>query len=240
MARPFDERPNEGGASGEGSFGGAPPAPFSPARSGSRQETADRILDGAQRALGCKGVRSTSMEDVARESGVTRMTVYRHFASREELMQALTNREMGRYYVGMLARGELVEQAAGPGENPVLQILVESIQYSIRHFGEHPIVMAMLERDADLILPFLTTRADVILGPAIAALAPDYDRWRERGWIGPLPSDRLAEWVMRLVMSWLIQPSPVIDAHDPDTIRQLVETFIWPVLDPNRDDPVGE
>lgn len=202
-----------------------------------RRPTADRILDAAMRVLGRKGARGTSMEDVAREAGVTRMTVYRHYASRDELMQAITSREMARYYQTVLARGLALEQAAVPGENPVPELLVDAIQYTLTHFFEHPVVNAIIENDPQLIYPVWTTRADGILRLGVGALPSAYERWKENGWIKPLPSEWIAEWITRLVMSWYIQPSPVVDLRDPKTVRRLVETFVWPALDPGGPAP---
>jgi hypothetical protein len=68
-------------------------------------------------------------------------------------------------------------------------------------------------------------------------LTPNLDRWREAGWIRELSPAWITEWVSRLVMSWINQPSAVLDAHDPDTVRELVLTFVWPVLDPDRPAP---
>lgn len=45
----------------------------------------DQILDAADRLLGRIGFRKMSVEDVAREAGVSRRTVYLHFANKEEL-----------------------------------------------------------------------------------------------------------------------------------------------------------
>lgn len=45
----------------------------------------DQILDAADRLMGRIGFRKMSVEDVAREAGVSRRTVYLHFANKEEL-----------------------------------------------------------------------------------------------------------------------------------------------------------
>lgn len=206
-------------------------------RQGFRQETADRILVGAERALSRAGARGTSMEDVAREAGVTRMTVYRYYASRDDLMRALLEREMGRYYAEVDARGGAMEAAAQSGQNPAKAVLVELIGFSIEYFAEHPILNALLENDPDMVLPIWTTRAEEMLRIAVGALAPSHAQWMEKRWIKPLRPDWVAEWLSRLVMSWFIQRSPIFDTHDPDTIRELVETFVWPVLDPGPQGP---
>ncbi len=47
------------------------------------------ILDAALRAFGQYGFRRTSMDDIAREAGIGKGTIYLSFASKEEVFQAL-------------------------------------------------------------------------------------------------------------------------------------------------------
>jgi AcrR family transcriptional regulator len=201
-------------------------------RPGFKRETADRILDGAERALSTRGARSTSMEDVARAADVTRMTVYRYFASRDELMRAITARQMHRYYRAVNEVAVRARAAVAPCENPALPMLVETVQFAMRYWQEHPIVNALLENDPDQILPYLTLKSDLVLANVVAAHAAIFDAWQSKGWIRAERSDWLADWLGRLVMSWLYQPSPAIDPTDPETIRRLVVAFVWPVLEP--------
>lgn len=46
----------------------------------------DRLLDAAERCLEVQGLAGTTMEDIARNAGVSRATVYRYFASREAVI----------------------------------------------------------------------------------------------------------------------------------------------------------
>ena len=47
------------------------------------------ILSGASRAFAAGGFDATSMEDIADAAGVTKLIVYRHFESKEELYRAI-------------------------------------------------------------------------------------------------------------------------------------------------------
>lgn len=51
-------------------------------------ETRQRILDAAIRCVQQWGIDKTSLNDIAREAGVTRPTVYNHFANRDAVVQA--------------------------------------------------------------------------------------------------------------------------------------------------------
>lgn len=54
----------------------------------------NQILDGAGRAFGQYGFRKTTLADIVRESGVARATVYKYYATKEEVFQAVIDREM--------------------------------------------------------------------------------------------------------------------------------------------------
>jgi AcrR family transcriptional regulator len=67
-------------------------------RSGSdRGDLSDRILDAAQRLVFRTGARKLSLSEVATLARVSRPTIYRYFASKEELIDALGKRERRRF-----------------------------------------------------------------------------------------------------------------------------------------------
>ena len=61
-----------------------------------RHERQASILQAAARAFGRAGFASTSMEDVAAEAGISRLIVYRHFGSKEELYRAVLEQVRAR------------------------------------------------------------------------------------------------------------------------------------------------
>ena len=81
-----------------------------------RRET---ILKGAAAAFAEKGYAGTSMEDVASAAGITKLIVYRHFTSKEELYDAVLE--------GVSERGREVFiaglQAGRPGSGAVRALL---------------------------------------------------------------------------------------------------------------------
>ena len=57
-----------------------------------------QILEGARRAFVRTGFDAASMNDVTRESGVSKSTLYVYFRSKEELFAALIDEERDRYF----------------------------------------------------------------------------------------------------------------------------------------------
>jgi len=62
----------------------------------SREERQASILRGAAEAFARTGYAGTSMEDVAAASGITKLIVYRHFESKEELYRAVLEQVSAR------------------------------------------------------------------------------------------------------------------------------------------------
>jgi AcrR family transcriptional regulator len=56
----------------------------------------DRILDATERLLGRFGYQKTTMDDVAREAGVAKRTIYMHFTGKEELALSSIDRIVER------------------------------------------------------------------------------------------------------------------------------------------------
>lgn len=70
-----------------------------------RQERADLILQAAEEVLTEKGYRDASIDEIAARVGIAKGTVYLHFASKEDLVFALFERELETFL-------HTVEQAA--------------------------------------------------------------------------------------------------------------------------------
>jgi AcrR family transcriptional regulator len=89
--------------------------------------TAERVLDAAEDVLRRYGPAKATVVDVARELGVSHGSVYRHFASKAALRDAVAE----RWLAGVSE--PLAEVAAGPDPSPErlrrwLDLLVESKQ----------------------------------------------------------------------------------------------------------------
>jgi AcrR family transcriptional regulator len=61
-----------------------------------RERTTQRILDGAATAFAKGGYAATSMEDIAAAAGVSRLLLYRDFAGKRELYEAVLARTQAR------------------------------------------------------------------------------------------------------------------------------------------------
>ncbi|MFD2237468.1 TetR/AcrR family transcriptional regulator [Aureimonas populi] len=60
-----------------------------------------QILDGARRVFVSRGFDGASMNDITREAGVSKSTLYVYYRSKEELFRALIEEERERYFAGL-------------------------------------------------------------------------------------------------------------------------------------------
>ena len=74
-----------------------------------RAERRRSILAGAARAFAASGFEATSMEDIAEAAGVSKLILYRHFESKEELYRCAVERvsaRLGREVAAAVERGQ--------------------------------------------------------------------------------------------------------------------------------------
>jgi AcrR family transcriptional regulator len=86
----------------------------------SRPKRQAAILEGAANAFARKGFAATSMEEVASASGITKLIVYRHFASKEQLYRAVLDRTFQLLAAALSERTRRSESA--PGLRAVLEV----------------------------------------------------------------------------------------------------------------------
>ncbi len=96
------------------------------------------------------GVRRTTLSDVARTAGVSRMTLYRRFPDVRGMLTSLITREFGK------ALAAAAEEAAS--EPTVRGRLVVASVHMIRALAANPLMHAVIERDGEMLLPYIMER----------------------------------------------------------------------------------
>src|ERR1700727_4094134 len=96
-----------------------------PTQAASAEDARERILAAAERCIDRHGIRKTTMDDVAGEVGLSRPSVYRYFADRDDLLIELITRP-ARALLGR-ARKSISRQSSLPDQ------LVENVLYTAQH-----------------------------------------------------------------------------------------------------------
>jgi AcrR family transcriptional regulator len=114
----------------------------------SRPATEQQILDAAARRVEAVGLTRTTLTDVAKAAGLSRMTIYRRYGSVEEIMQDLMTREFNAlvltlpHELAAVTRGQIVEQIVTTADA----------------LSSHPLFLRILAADPQLLLPYVTVR----------------------------------------------------------------------------------
>jgi AcrR family transcriptional regulator len=162
----------------------------------STEGTRDRILDAALTVMSRYGLARLALEDVAREAGVSRQTVYRYVGSRNGLISETIVREEEAFFARM-------REAAGPHEQlrPGLEAAITAALTMAR---EHPLLDRLLATEPEALLPFLTDGSGPVLSAARPVVIELLGRFVPH--LPPADLERAADAASRLIVSYAISP----------------------------------
>jgi len=111
-------------------------------------------LDAARACILDVGWRRTTLTEVARRAGVSRMTIYRTWPDMPSVLGDLMTREWGEVVAAAVRESD----AALPGEPTAADRLVAEVVATARALRENELFVRIVELDAELLLPYLLTR----------------------------------------------------------------------------------
>jgi AcrR family transcriptional regulator len=178
------------------------------------------ILDAAVVEFERHGLRRVALEDVARRAGVSRTTIYRRFANKDELIAAVVEREN----VSLFADIAVELKQAGPQSN----YYVEAFTLSILRFRRHRVLNRMMSDEPALVLELARRH----YGAAIERMAEALREIFPAGFadrIGAHAVDELADTILRYAAMALLLPGggPLDTA---DEIRAFATRHFLPSL----------
>ena len=176
----------------------------------------DRLLAATYRCVERFGLGKTTIDDIAKESGVSRATIYRQFAGgRDELLLETVGWELSNYF------NRLADQVR---DAPSLaELLRRGLAYAHRSVAEHAVLRKVMETEPERLLPLLTTESAKTLPFIADFLLPYLRREAEAGRLRPgVDIDRAAEYLARSILSLIGAPGRW-DLDNPDQVSDLVE-----------------
>ena len=155
-------------------------------------DTRQRIVEAAYACVARWGLAKTTVEDVAREAGISRATVYRAFpGGRDELINAMVA------WARRLLRPPL---RAVPGRRSLEEVMERGIMFAHRSIVEHEVLQRVMQTEPEKLLPILTVESNRIRDGIAVVLAP----YLRTG--GPAPGSDLgdaADFLARMVLSYI-------------------------------------
>ena len=179
-----------------------------------------KVVDAALSCFGRWGVAKTTLDDIAREAGCSRATVYRLFpGGKDVVIEAVAGRELARFFTDLSSE---LERNAGDLES----LLVTGIAFTTRAIRAHEPLQFVLAHEPEVILPLVAfDRCDRVLDQAAAFCAP----WLTPH-LGPEWAARAGVWLTRMVLSYPLVPSDGFDLAREDDARRFVSCFVLPGL----------
>jgi AcrR family transcriptional regulator len=164
------------------------------------------------------GLTKTTFDDVAREAGCARATLYRYFGGKRQLVRITIAREAARITASI--------RDAAEAEPTVEDAVVAMVVRAARELREHDALQFLFAFEPEIVLPHVTFDAGTrFLIGAGSAIAPALARF--------LPServDRAGEWLARVVLTHALTPTIPIDLTDEAVTRPLVRELVLPGL----------
>ncbi|GAB2980783.1 TetR/AcrR family transcriptional regulator [Nocardioides montaniterrae] len=186
-------------------------------------EIGSRIVVAAHDLICRQGVQRTTMDQVATEAGITRITVYRRFASKDDLVVHVVRAELRRYFEQFRAD---VAPGATAGERLVL-----GFTSSVRTMRSSP-VLAGLGRDDDGAAMYAVLSDGSLHAAVHAFVVAQLRSEQAAGAIAAgVDVDLAADVMVRLCTSLLLTPSDAVDVEDEGDLRRVAERALLPLLD---------
>jgi AcrR family transcriptional regulator len=179
------------------------------------EASTDRLLAATFACVARYGIAKTTVEDVARESGMSRATVYRQFPGGKDQLIGDTIRWEATRFFSELAGA--IEHA--PDFETTLE---EAIVFARGALDQHAVFQKVLETEPELLLPNLTVDDTRLRGMVAVFLTTHLEAEAQRLAPGLSVADA-ADHVARLLMSF-IGASGSWDLTDREQVRKLVRT----------------
>jgi AcrR family transcriptional regulator len=155
-------------------------------------DTSDRIVDAALRMLARRGLRKLSMTDIGDEAHVSRGTLYRYFASREDVLAAAEERVLRTLE-------QALDEAVAASPRPADRLTAVFSALSA-HRAEHPALVELMRDQPRLVLDFFARQFDTLLDLLEETLQPVLERTSAVR-TGAMTERQVAEVLLRVALT---------------------------------------
>lgn len=185
-----------------------------------------RAIDAVMRCIARYGVSKTTLDDVAREAGCARATLYRYFPNKSQLLRVAVAAEVA----ALATELEEIASAAPSLDDAVVAV----VTHASRRIVGHDALQFVLRCEPETVLPYLTFAAgDRFLADAGTVVARSL-----LAHLSPERASRAGEWVARVALAYLTPDGSPVDMTDERQVRELVSTFVRPGLPAEPVDPI--
>jgi AcrR family transcriptional regulator len=188
-----------------------------------RHNTSDEpYLDAARDNILAVGWRRTTLTDIARRAGVSRMTIYRRWPDMQALLADLLVREWGGLIDDSLLDLEGSQTRA---------TIVEGVTGTVAKLRENPVFMRILEVDPELLLPYLLERRGRNQDLVLDLLSNGIRRGQADGTVRDGDPELLSRALLLALHGFVISRPTMSDTPSGDLDHELavlVERYLQP------------
>jgi AcrR family transcriptional regulator len=177
------------------------------------EDTRAQIMLAGLRQCEEVGLRRATMEDVARRSGLSRVTLYRHFQSKDALVRAVVLAEAQRLFEALDAT-----TAACPRSE---ERLVEGFALALEFIRRHALFQTLLRSEPESLFFYLVGDSHLVA----VARTQVAERIND-GRFAQAEAQQIAELVVRLVLSLALNPESVLEVSDLDGARRFAYRYL--------------
>jgi AcrR family transcriptional regulator len=182
---------------------------------GDFRATEQRVLDAAKESLEKWGSERVTVEDICNIAGVSRATLYRMFpGGKDVLFEALRVRELEEFFQGL--------RSDTANADNLEDLLVAIIVSSGRRLRDDAHLAATLAAEPGVTVTDLTVDGM----PRIIRVATTFMSPMVESYLGRDDARRVVEVLSRLVLSFFLAPSPIVDITNEESTRTFVRAFI--------------
>lgn len=188
------------------------------------RHTHERVLDAARDCVLDVGLRRLTLTDVARSSGMSRMTVYRRFPDVDTLVRDLMTREFSEVIEASRAAGSARPHARGR--------LVSRTVSAVQGMQENALFRRVLDLDPELLLPYLVHGLGSTQRRAVKLFAEDIQKGQADGSVRTASAPALAHGMLLTVQSFVLSLRSVAPALPADEGRTELAVMLDSYLAP--------
>jgi TetR/AcrR family transcriptional repressor of uid operon len=181
-----------------------------------------RILTAAREQFRISGIRRSSIEDVARRAGISRITVYRRFATKDALVEEVLLAELRDYFEEF--------RRVVKGASTAAERVVEGFALSLRAARQNSLAGGLMATEPQVMVQFLAADGRVL--QALTGFVAGQLRLEQEA--GEIPADvdprLVAELMARVSLSFFLTPDSVVDLDDPEQVRDVARRLLAPLV----------
>ena len=163
----------------------------------------DGYLDAARACILDVGWRRTTLTEVARRAGVSRMTIYRTWADMPTLLGDLMTREWAGVVEGVVA-------AEPPGATPADR-LVHAVARTVGSLRDNELFVRIVELDPELLLTYLLSRRGRSQDAILALLEAEVREGQASGDVRPGNPVALARTLVLAAHGFVLSAHTMVD-----------------------------